>query len=148
MRGHLQTTKAEEFQPTKWEGTGTPGILAGYRMSPGYRWNGAYLVWSLDELLAVDLSAGAKSFTQNARHPHVTEVCRLPANGEIRSHMKAEFDRLNYTLEGRRELRGIHPHIKDLFAPPPALPDAGEDADGEMEPLPDLNLKSRSLRWR
>ena len=42
------TTKAAEFQPSKWEGTGTPGILAGYRMSPGYRWNGAYLVWSLD----------------------------------------------------------------------------------------------------
>ena len=68
-------TKAKEFQPVKFEGTGSTGILAGYRFQPGYKWHGVYLVWSLDELLAVDLSAGAKSFPESIRHPHVTEVC-------------------------------------------------------------------------
>ena len=29
--------------------------------------------------------------------------------------------------------------MAQAIPPPPALPDAGEDADGEMEPLPDLN---------
>ena len=65
-------TKAKEFQPVKFEGTGSTGTLAGYRFQPGYKWNGVYLVWSLDELLAVDLSAGAKSF------PEASVILMLP----------------------------------------------------------------------
>ena len=51
--------------------------------------------------------------------------------------MKAEFDRLNYTLEGRRQYRNIHPNIVNLFAPPPALRDGGGEADDEQETLVD-----------
>ena len=89
--------------PTKWEGVAIPGVIAGYRMGPGYKWGGEYLVWSLRELTRVNYRVDAKNFPLSIRSPHVVGAMRLPNGDEIRFPLKAEYDRVNYTLEGLRD---------------------------------------------
>ena len=86
--------------PKKWEGSGIPGIIAGYRMKPGYKWGGEYLVWSLRELTEIDFNREASGFPKGIRNPHVASVIRLPHGDEIRFPLKAEYDRTNFTIEG------------------------------------------------
>ena len=97
-----QSSTKKTFTPGKWDGTGSPGILAGYRMKPGYVWKDEYYVWSLDEMLKVNLATNAASYPIGLRKPHIAQNIRLPDGGAIRFPMKAEYNRLNFTLEGRR----------------------------------------------
>eukprot|EP00972_Heterocapsa_arctica_P065324 9644526-Heterocapsa_arctica.AAC.1 len=57
----------------KWEGTGVAGVFAGYRIKPGYNWNGEYLVWSLSELTKVDQRSTAGIYPPSVRSPRVTK---------------------------------------------------------------------------
>eukprot|EP00972_Heterocapsa_arctica_P032536 4793640-Heterocapsa_arctica.AAC.1 len=38
------------------------GRVSGYNMKPGYNWGGEYLVWSLAEMIKVDLHDDAKHY--------------------------------------------------------------------------------------
>ena len=53
------STKLQDL-PTKWEGVALTGVIAGYRMGPGYKWGGEYLVWSLRELTKVNFRVDAR----------------------------------------------------------------------------------------
>eukprot|EP00972_Heterocapsa_arctica_P062156 9162261-Heterocapsa_arctica.AAC.1 len=59
--------------PAKWEGSGVAGVFAGFRMKPGYNWDGEYFVWSLKELTAVDLHDDVKHFPPSVLTPHRTK---------------------------------------------------------------------------
>ena len=57
----------------------------------------------MDEFIDVNLDKDAKSVSLHHRHPHHCDAVELPKNGII-FPCKAEYDRVNHTLAGRREL--------------------------------------------
>ena len=110
-------------------------MLAGYHLRPGYEWHGECLAWSLEEMTKVDLHESAKKLPPSTRTPHLTKVARLPDGGRIFFPLKAEYNRLNFTLEGRR---GSQEKEKDEDAEnssgaddaPDPPDDGGDDAPG------------------
>eukprot|EP00972_Heterocapsa_arctica_P112955 16434634-Heterocapsa_arctica.AAC.1 len=121
--------------PAKWEGAGIAGVFAGYRIKPGYNWNGAYLVWSLSEMAKVDQRADARHDPPSVRTPRVTKVVCLPSGGEVLFPMKDEWIRINLTLAGKRdapvELAAYD--ADDIFACPEEYKEGVCDADVAAE---------------
>ena len=76
------------------------GICLGYRLAPGCRWNGEYIVADLTDFVNLDLSESASGQGIHL-YEHVTKVVKLPTNGYI-FPLKQRYDYLNTTLEGLR----------------------------------------------
>ena len=76
------------------------GILGGYRLSPGCRWNGEYLVGDLGDFVDLDPSEDASARGIQI-YEHVTKVVTLPAVG-ISFPLKARYEFINATVEGAR----------------------------------------------
>ncbi|MFM7989628.1 MAG: hypothetical protein ACKPKO_60975, partial [Candidatus Fonsibacter sp.] len=78
-------------------------FFSGYELSIGYLWSGIYIVWSLEEFAAMDLSTHSSSSpSRRMRKPHQVKVVDLPDEG-IKCPLKSEYDCANYTLEGIRQ---------------------------------------------
>ncbi len=63
----------------KWEPKLVLGVFAGYKIRPGYTWQGEYLVWDLDELVGITVAHYVEPYP-SLRSPHVTNVwkcCRM-----------------------------------------------------------------------
>ena len=86
----------------KWAAKGKQGTVAGYGIETGHHWRGAYMVWDLTDFDGVDLTATNKALPRKLAAPHLTEVLALP-EGPLVFPLQAEYNRLNYTFEGRRE---------------------------------------------
>ena len=136
-------TKHKEVH--KMEARTITGILCGYVLHPGYTWHGEYCVWDLNEFTMVDLSIKAlphRNLAKALSHPHITKRVELPEEGIV-FPLKAEYDRVNFTLEGMREIaarEGIEP--EDPFEVGNEFKDAmgaqnGSEASGPQpaEPL-------------
>ena len=147
--------------PGKWEGSGSAGVIAGYKMRPGYKWSGEYLVWSLKELSDVKLFSGIKNLPIGLQSPHVTSAVRLPEGKAIRFPMKVEYEKITRTIEGQRSLRaGMGAHEPAEVIPPDgvgggALLDVVTPQDPVATPVDGSVAKTRrgagpprSLRWR
>ena len=116
--------------PGKWEAVGIPGVIAGYRMKPGYLWGGEYFVWSLRELTDIDFHREASGYPRGIKSPHIVSALRLPEGNVIRFPLKAEYERINYTIEGIREKIGHASRV---------------DADAGHRPaLMEMHLKRRA----
>jgi hypothetical protein len=87
--------------PAKWEGTAIAGVFAGYRMKPGYDWDGEYYCWSFSEMITVNLQNDKKEYSPSVRTPHRTKRVVLPP-GPIVFPLKASWDEANLTLAGKR----------------------------------------------
>ena len=80
------------------------GISLGFRLAPGCRWNGEYLVADIGDFVNLDLSETASGRGVTI-YEHTTKVVRLPKEGII-FPLKSRFDFLNTTLEGLRHAAG------------------------------------------
>ena len=58
------------------------GIFLGYRLAPGCRWNGEYIVGDLTDFVSLELAEAANGQGIHI-YEHVTTVFRLPNNGYI-----------------------------------------------------------------
>ena len=106
------------------------GIFLGYRLAPGGRWNGEYIVQDLDTFIDMPLDAEASS-TECYVHPHITEQVRLGARG-ICFPLKPAYDRANLTLDGRQSSSN---HWKyDSFGVPETCQFSEADASAAAEP--------------
>ena len=88
------------------------GIFLGYRLSPGCRWNGEYLVGDLSDFVDLDLCEDASARGVQI-YEHVTKVVSLPAIG-IAFPLKARYDFLHVSLEEARFARhgeGVLPEV-------------------------------------
>ena len=141
------TKKIDRRLRKKWGPAGSPGIFAGYEMKPGYGWTGRYKCWSLNEVLGVNMVTSVARFSKRLCDPHTSEVVKLPNNGEIRFPLKAEYDYVNFTVEGMQKkadkAEREHGNLEELKisigdhddAAAPDKPDDGEekDEDGLVE---------------
>ena len=78
----------------------------------------AYRVWALEDFVNTDLSIGALALTHKHRQMHVVKALELPESG-ISFPLRGEYDRLNHTLEGLREVQHKRAQECDILAPPP-----------------------------
>ena len=75
------------------------GVFVGYRLAPGGKWNGEYLVYDLDDFRNMDFRFDADP-TDFPLHPHVTKVVRLDPAGPV-FPLRSSYDKANLTLDGR-----------------------------------------------
>ena len=76
------------------------GMFLGYRLSPGCRWNGEYLVGDLSDFVDLDLCEDASARGVQI-YEHVTKVVQLPKGGYV-FPLKKRYDHLSSTLEELR----------------------------------------------
>ena len=75
------------------------GIFMGYRMAPGGKWSGEYLVADLFDFVDMPLDVYA-SEKKCVIRPHITEQIRLGKRG-VCFPLKPKYDKVNLTLEGQ-----------------------------------------------
>jgi hypothetical protein len=85
------------------------GIFLGYRLAPGCRWNGEYLVADVTDFINLDLLEAASGHGI-VIHEHITKVVRLPKEGYV-FPLKQRYDFINTTVDG---LRHVHVEPGDL----------------------------------
>ena len=116
----------------RWDASGQYGVFAGYEMGPGYKWTGKYLVWHIDEFVGVVLARDAHSLEGGLRKPHVTDTIWMAEGPDI-FPLKAEYDRINGTLEGRSEARAKYHDDSPLPADHVPADNSGDVAIVEPE---------------
>ena len=79
---------------------GIPGIFAGYVVTTGQNWSRKYRVWDMKEFANVNLSMDA-AVPRKLAQPYQTEVVFFPK--EITFPLKAEYERMNETIEGLKD---------------------------------------------
>ena len=87
----------------KFDPKGIPGIFAGYVVTTGQNWSRKYRVWDMKEFANVNLSMDA-AVPRKLAQPYQTEVVFFPK--EITFPLKAEYERMNETIEGFERQRG------------------------------------------
>ncbi len=101
--------KPEKHVPPKAAPRMSYGVFLGYRLAPGGKWNGEYLVADLDDFVGKDLSVDANGKQYAHFCPHITKVVKYGKEGII-FPCKAKYDRVNCTLDGLEEAyRMFHP---------------------------------------
>jgi len=74
------------------------GIFLGYKLVPGGKWNGEYLVADLIDFCGKSLDRDAIS-SEYRVYPHVTEQVNLGKRG-VCYPLKPRYDKTNMTLDG------------------------------------------------
>ena len=88
-----------KYKPSKADARLQCGIFLGYRLAPGGRWNGEYIVADLDDFVSKPLHSDARH-TDFHIYPHITKQVKLDSKGIV-SPLKEAYDKANFTLEGR-----------------------------------------------
>eukprot|EP00439_Symbiodinium_sp_Y106_P063432 s3839_g9.t2 len=103
----------------KFDPKGIPGVFAGYVVTTGQSWSRKYRV---KEFANVNLSMDA-AVPRKLAQPYQTEVIHLPK--EITFPLKAEYEKMNETLEGLKD--NVHLDGKEIK-------DFGDDDDAPDRP--------------
>ena len=98
-----------KYIPSKASPRMSYGVFLGYRLAPGGKWTGEYLVADLEDFAGRDFSELADPRKWGDLHPHVTKVVKIGHMG-LTFPCKAKYDRVNYSLDGIEE-------AWDLFDP-------------------------------
>ena len=85
-------------QDTKFDPKGLVGVFAGYVVEAGNNWSRRMLVWNLQDFAKVNLAYDCEQVPMSLKRPHVTE--RVELDSPITFPLKAEYEKLNSTLEG------------------------------------------------
>ena len=120
------------------------GVFAGYKLRPGFLWEGEYLVWALSDFASLNLVDISCALPPRLRSPHVVHRVTLYAN-KVFFPMKKEYDRVHATLEGARYILRVggdpeHPH--DVLA---VLQDEHRD---NVEPGTMNDMWRTKSRWK
>ena len=94
------TDTREKTYSHKFDPKGIPGVFAGYVVTVGQGWSRKYRVWDMKEFANVNLSMDA-AVPRRLAQPYQTEVVFFPK--EITFPLKAEYERMNETLEGLKD---------------------------------------------
>ena len=120
----LSDARARE-QQHNFDPMGIPGVFAGYSLGPGLRWSRMYRVWALFDWTKQNLAYDAEKPIAKLRTPHYTEKVGLKEPLEF--PCKAEYERINVTIEGLKVKDRLDGNSEML--PPPPPPDDDDDDD-------------------
>ena len=102
-------------QGTKFDPKGLVGVFAGYVVEAGNNWSRRMLVWNLQDFAKVNLAYDCEQVPMSLKRPHVTE--RVELDSPITFPLKAEYEKLNSTLEGVNTIadREGRPDVDDMI---------------------------------
>ena len=115
-------------QQHKFDPMGIPGVFAGYSLGPGLHWSRKYRVWALCDWTKQNLAYDAEKPIAKLRTPHYTEKVELKEPLEF--PCKAEYERINVTIEGLKVKDRLDGNSEMLPPPPPDDDDDDDDDDG------------------
>ena len=116
-------------QQHKFDPMGIPGVFAGYSLGPGLHWSRKYRVWALCDWTKQNLAYDAGKPIAKLRTPHYTEKVELKEPLEF--PCKAEYERINVTIEGLKVKDRLDGNSEMLPPPPPADDDDDDDDGGD-----------------
>ena len=100
------------------------GIFMGYRLQPGGRWNGEYMVKDINDFMGIPLHMEAP-YNLFKRKPHITKKVEYGSR-KIHFPLKERYEWYNNTLAGRELAYMIEPTacVDDIpgSAPPGGMP--------------------------
>ena len=114
-------------QQHKFDPMGIPGVFAGYSLGPGLYWSRKYRVWALCDWTKQNLAYDAGKPIAKLRTPHYTEKVELKEPLEF--PFKAEYERINVTIEGLKVKDRLDGN-SEMLPPPPPDDDDDDDDDG------------------
>ena len=119
-------------QDTKFDPKGLVGVFAGYVVEAGNNWSRRMLVWNLQDFAKVNLAYDCEQVPMSLKRPHVTE--RVELDSPITFPLKAEYEKLNSTLEGVNTIadREGRPDVDDMIEDMDQ-PDDDDDEDPGYE---------------
>ena len=119
-------------QDTKFDPKGLVGVFAGYVVEAGNNWSRRMLVWNLQDFAKVNLAYDCEQVPMSLKRPHVTE--RVELDSPITFPLKAEYEKLNSTLEGVNTIadREGRPDVDDMIEDM-GRPDDEDDEDPGYE---------------
>ena len=119
-------------QDTKFDPKGLVGVFAGYVVEAGNNWSRRMLVWNLQDFAKVNLAYDCEQVPMSLKRPHVTE--RVELDSPITFPLKAEYEKLNSTLEGVNTIadREGRPDVDDMVEDMDR-PDDDDDEDPGYE---------------
>ena len=89
----------DRVKKQKYEDLAIAGVFAGYETTPGYGWSGIYLIWRLEDSAGMDLKQNTHVIARRQLIPYIVRELEV-AEGGIVYPLKAEYERVNNTLEG------------------------------------------------
>eukprot|EP00435_Cladocopium_sp_Y103_P000463 s4856_g1.t1 len=126
MVNYKPSSSRDVGQSHKFDPDAIPGVFAAYHAGPGMHWPRQYKVWPLDEFVNQNLGYDASKPEKRLLKPHLTE--KLAMVTPLTFPLKAEYERMNTTLEGMKERDRLGGEPSKL----PAPDDGGGDGD-ELE---------------
>ena len=129
-------------QQHKFDPMGIPGVFAGYSLGPGLHWSRKYRVWALCDWTKQNLAYDAEKPIAKLRTPHYTEKVELKEPLEFLC--KAEYERINVTIEGLKVKDRLDGNSEMLPPPPPDDDDDDDDGGGDDGGQPSSNWWTRS----
>ena len=119
----------DRAQKSKFDPKGMYGVFAGYVIESGNKWSRKMYVWDLHDFSKANLAFDCEKVPMSLQRPHVTEKVELVL--PITFPLKAEYERLNGTLEGMNKIadRERRPDVDDMIDDVPP-----DDDDEEYEP--------------
>ena len=118
----------EREQQHKFDPMGIPGVFAGYSLGPGLHWSRKYRVWALCDWTKQSLAYDAEKPIAKLRTPHYTE--RVELKEPLEFLCKADYEKINVTIEGLKVKDRLDGNSAMLPPPPPDDDDDDEDDDG------------------
>ena len=118
-------------QQHKFDPMGIPGVFAGYSLGPGLHWSRKYRVWALCDWTKQNLAYDAGKPIAKLRTPHYTEKVELKEPLEF--PCKAEYERINVTIEGLKVKDRLDGN-SEMLPPPPPDDDDDDGGDGGGQP--------------
>ena len=131
-------------QQHKFDPMGIPGVFAGYSLGPGLHWSRKYRVWALCDWTKQNLAYDAEKPIAKLRTPHYTEKVELKEPLEF--PCKAEYERINVTIEGLKVKDRLDGNSEMLPPPPPDDDDDDGGDDGGQPSSKVLPEKSEGER--
>ena len=130
-------------QQHKFDPMGIPGVFAGYSLGPGLHWSRKYRVWALCDWTKQNLAYDAEKPIAKLRTPHYTEKVELKEPLEF--PCKAEYERINVTIEGLKVKDRLDGNSEMLPPPPPDDDDDDDDDGGDDGGQPSSKVLPRKV---
>ena len=112
-------------QQHKFDPMGIPGVFAGYSLGPGLHWSRTF---GLCDWTKQNLAYDAGKPIAKLRTPHYTE--RVELKEPLEFPCKAEYERINVTIEGLKVKDRLDGN-SEMLPPPPPDDDDDDNDDGD-----------------